>query len=104
MNREMRRLMEREERIQKGEDGQRRRPQAGRTSKAPAEERKPFWSRLMTFLHEVRQELRKVNWPNREQMIVFVTVVLIVTVVLTLVIFALDVTMKEAVFQLLERA
>lgn len=104
MNREMRRLMEREERIQKGEDGQRRRPQAGRTAKAPVVERKPFWSRLMTFLHEVRQELRKVNWPNREQMIVFVTVVLIVTVVLTLVIFALDIVMKEAVFQLLERA
>ncbi len=72
--------------------------------KAPAVERKSFWTRLVTFLHEVRQELRKVNWPNREQMIVFVTVVLIVTVVLTLVIFALDVTMKEAVFQLLERA
>ncbi|MGI8516413.1 MAG: preprotein translocase subunit SecE [Acidimicrobiia bacterium] len=105
MNREMRRLMEREERIQKGEDGQRRRPAAGGGTKGPgAPERKPLLIRLTTFLHEVRQELRKVNWPNREQMVVFVTVVLIVTVVLTLVIFALDVTMKEAVFQLLERA
>jgi len=104
MNREMRRLLEREERLQKGEDGQRRRPGTPVKAGAPVPERKPVWTRLMTFLHEVRQELRKVNWPNREQMIVFVTVVLIVTVVLTLVIFAFDVTMKEAVFRLLERA
>jgi preprotein translocase subunit SecE len=104
MNREMRRLMEREERITKGEDGQRRRPPVKAGAKGPPQEKKPIWSRLTTFLHEVRQELRKVNWPSREQMVVFVTVVLIVTVVLTLVIFALDVAMKEAVFQLLERA
>lgn len=97
--------MEREERIQKGEDGQRRRPAVASGAKGPgAIEHKSFWVRLTTFLHEVRQELRKVNWPNREQMTVFVTVVLIVTIVLTLVIFALDVAMKEAVFQLLERA
>jgi preprotein translocase subunit SecE len=104
MNREMRRLMEREERIQKGEDGARRRPAVGGAKGPGAPERKSLWVRLRTFLHEVRQELRKVNWPNREQMVVFVTVVLIVTVVLTLVIFGLDVAMKEAVFQLLERA
>lgn len=103
MNREMRRLMEREERIQKGEDGQKRRP-TGPPKGPGAPERRSLWARITTFLHEVRQELRKVNWPNREQMTVFVTVVLIVTVVLTLVIFALDVAMKEAVFQLLERA
>lgn len=106
MNREMRRLMEREERIQKSEKGngaKRRAPSV--PPKGPgAPERKPLWRRLITFLHDVRQELKKVNWPSREQMIAFTTVTLITTVVLTLVIFGLDILMKEAVISLLQRS
>ena len=105
MNREMRRLMEREERIQKSDpNGQKRRVPGGPQRAAGAPERRSIWSRLLTFLHEVRQELRKVNWPSREQMVIFTIVTLITTTVLTLVIFGLDVAMKEAVFTLLERA
>ena len=106
MNREMRRLMEREERIQKGDpNGQKRRvPGAAQKGPGGVAERRSIWNRLVTFLHEVRQELRKVNWPSREQMVIFTIVTLITTTVLTMVIFGLDVAMKEAVLTLLEQA
>ena len=104
MNREMRRLMEREERRNKKQDGsgkdrQRRLPGSGQ----PGAERKPLWRRLAGFLHDVRQELKKVSWPTQEQMIAFTTVTLITTVVLTIVTFGLDVVMKEAVLFFVER-
>jgi preprotein translocase subunit SecE len=110
MNREMRRLMEREERLQKRDQGKgapgkaaRSPRQAAVASGGPIVERKPIWARLGNFLHEVRQELKKVSWPSREQMIAFTAITLIVTTVLTLIVFALDVAMKEAVISLLQR-
>ena len=112
MNREMRRLMEREERLQKrdqGKGGSGKGPRAPRPGGAgnagaggPVVERKPVWIRLGNFLHEVRQELKKVSWPSREQMIAFTAITLVVTTALTLIVFALDVTMKEAVISLLQ--
>ena len=96
--------MEREERIQKEANGQRRRVPGTVQKGVTVEARPSIFSRIATFLHEVRQELRKVNWPSREQMVVFTTVSLIVIVALTLIIFGLDVVMKEAVLALLERA
>jgi preprotein translocase subunit SecE len=110
MNREMRRLMEREERLQKRDQGKgapgkaaRSPRQAGVASGGPIGERKPIWVWLGNVLHEVRQELKKVSWPSREQMIAFTAITLIVTIVLTLIVFALDVAMKEAVISLLQR-
>ena len=99
MNREMRRLQEREERRQKKQEekqGGRRSPiQAG--GKPPSAERVPIWQRFTNFLREVRVELRKVSWPTGQQMITFTTVTLITTIALTLVIFGLDIVLKEAV-------
>jgi preprotein translocase subunit SecE len=107
MNREMRRMQEREERLQKkgdtGRDKANRRA-AAMQSKAPVAERRSLWARLRDYLHEVRQELRKVTWPTREQMIAFTTVTVITSVVLTAVVFGLDVVMKEFVFWLLDRS
>ena len=111
MNREMRRLMEREERLQKRDQGKgvpgkgpRSPRQAGTVgaSGGPVVERKPIWVRLGNFLHEVRQELKKVSWPSREQMVAFTAITLVVTTTLTLIVFALDVGMKEAVISLLQ--
>ncbi|HSJ33530.1 MAG TPA: preprotein translocase subunit SecE [Acidimicrobiia bacterium] len=106
MNREMRRLMEREERRQKKQDqaggAASRRAQAA--SRAPQVERKSLWERVRSFFHDVRQEMRKVSWPTREQMIAFTTVTLITTVVLTVVVFGLDVAMKEVVLFVVERS
>lgn len=106
MNREMRRLMEREERRQKKQDkaggaASRRAQAAGR---GPQTERKPLWERIRTFFHDVRQEMRKVSWPTRDQMIAFTTVTLITTIALTVVVFGLDVAMKEIVLFVVERS
>ena len=112
MNREMRRLMEREERLQKRDQGKGaagkgpRAPRPGGPGNGggpgPVAERKPIWVRLGNFLHEVRQELKKVSWPSREQMVAFTAITLVVTSALTLIVFGLDVAMKEAVITLLQ--
>jgi len=105
MNREMRRLQEREERRKKKEEGgsKAQRRAAAMQSKAGAPtERKSFFRRVRDYLHEVRQELRKVTWPTRDQMIAFTTVTVITSVALTAVIFGLDVVAKEFVLWLVE--
>ena len=113
MNREMRRLMEREERLQKRDQGKGgsgkgpRPPRPGGPGNGggpggPVLERKPIWVRLGNFLHEVRQELKKVSWPSREQMVAFTAICLVVTTALTVIVFGLDVAMKEAVISLLQ--
>lgn len=104
MNREMRRLSEREERrSKKGQGGGRGRgPSApvGKGSKGGAPkpaDRPSLWARLSHFLREVRVELNRVNWPTRQQMIAFTSVTLITTVALTGVIFVLDFTFRQTI-------
>ncbi|MEX2653226.1 MAG: preprotein translocase subunit SecE [Acidimicrobiia bacterium] len=107
MNREMRRIQEREERLQKkqepGKEKASRRA-AALQAKPQTTERKSFIRRIGGYLHEVRQEMRKVTWPTREQMIAFTTVTVVTCVILTGVIFGLDIAMKEFVFFLLARS
>jgi preprotein translocase subunit SecE len=103
----MRRMQEREERLQKKGDSGRDKATRRATSvqaKTPAAERKSIFARLREYLHEVRQELRKVTWPTREQMIAFTTVTVITSTVLTAVVFGLDIAMKEFVFWLVARS
>jgi len=106
MNREMRRIQEREERLQK--KGEPRKDKASRRAASlqskPQTERKSFIQRIGGYLHEVRQEMRKVTWPTREQMIAFTTVTIVTSVVLTGVIFGIDILMKEFVFKIFEWA
>ena len=85
MNREMRRLQQKEE-----ERAKKRRAAAPQQSK---KERTPF----RQFLREVRQELKKVAWPSREETTTFSVVVLIVTVFVTALTFGLDWGLKRAV-------
>jgi preprotein translocase subunit SecE len=98
MNREMRRLQEREERLQK-KQGKRRpqkRPQKG-------QEQLGFFARIRKFLREVRVELKRVSWPSREQMVAFTTVTIITSTAVTLFVFGLDFVFKEGVLLLLAR-
>jgi preprotein translocase subunit SecE len=100
-------MQEREERLQKKGDSSRDRAQrraSAMQQKTQTTERRSIWARLRTYLHEVRQEMRKVTWPTREQMIAFTAVTLITSAVLTAVIFGLDLVMKEFVFWLLGKA
>jgi preprotein translocase subunit SecE len=107
MNREMRRLQEAEERRRKKQDDSgpskaQRRATALQTRPQLVGERKSFPRRVGDYFHEVRVELRKVTWPTRDQMIVFTSVTLITTIVLTGVIFGLDVAAKRFVLWLVD--
>lgn len=46
--------------------------------------------KLVNFFKEVRAELKKVRWPNRQQLIKLTSVVVLVTVIVSLYIGALD--------------
>ena len=106
MNREMRRLQEREERRKKKEKeeggGKAQRKAAQMQTKQPATERKSFFRRVVDYLHEVRVELKKVTWPTRDQMVAFTTVTLITSTVLTGVIFGFDFAAKQFVIWLID--
>ena len=104
MNREMRRLQEREERRkQKEKEGSSKaqRKAAQMQSKQAPTERKSIFRRVLDYLHEVRVELKKVTWPTRDQMVAFTTVTLITSITLTGVIFAFDFGAKQFVIWLI---
>ncbi|MFT6943321.1 MAG: preprotein translocase subunit SecE [Nitriliruptoraceae bacterium] len=84
MNREDQRAARRDARRAQKVEGTATPVKAGRTG--PAQ-----------FLKEVRQELRKVNWPSRSQVISYTSVVLVVTAVLTTLIWGVDWVISNAV-------
>ncbi|MFZ0492879.1 MAG: preprotein translocase subunit SecE [Acidimicrobiia bacterium] len=90
MNREMRRLQNREDRRlkQKKQQPRRRRPATGG-------DQVPLMQRFRRFLREVRAEMKRVSWPTREQLIAFTAVTVITSTALTLLIFGLDVFFKD---------
>jgi len=52
------------------------------------------------FLREVRSELSKVAWPHRREVVNYTIVVLVVTTLLTLMVFGMDWVLKNAVTNL----
>ena len=52
------------------------------------------------FLKEVRQELKKVNWPTRKELWSYFVVVLVSVVVLTTYVFGLDYAFSKAVLRI----
>lgn len=53
------------------------------------------------FLREVRSELRKVAWPNRHELINYTIVVLVISLVLTLLIWGFDFIVRDAIINTL---
>ncbi len=49
-----------------------------------------FLQRAVKYFREVRQELKKVAWPSREELITYSVVVFGMTTILTLVVFGMD--------------
>ncbi len=92
MNREMRRLQAKEE-----ERAKKRRQDRSRPTK---KER----TSIKQFVREVRQELKKVAWPSRQELITYTAVVFLVTTALTLLIFGLDWAFNRTIFTFLENA
>ena len=51
---------------------------------------KTFFNRIARFFREVRAELRKVIWPNRQQTTLYTGVVLVSVVFVAAIIFIID--------------
>ncbi len=49
------------------------------------------------FFREVRQELKKVNWPTRRELFTYTLVVLVTVVVLTTLVFGFDFVVAKGV-------
>ena len=93
MNRELRRLQEREEKRQQ------KQRQKGVPQRRPKRERASFTQ----FLREVRQELRRVAWPSRQELTTFTIVTVITTGVLTAIIFGMDFAFKKSILETIQR-
>jgi preprotein translocase subunit SecE len=92
MNRQAKRMMQRQKAA-----GQDRMDAMRQRQRAVAERKKR--TPPMQFLKEVRQELKKVNWPTRSELISYTVVVLVAVVFLTSLVFGLDLSFSKAVLQ-----
>jgi preprotein translocase subunit SecE len=92
MNRQMKRAQRRQGSVVD-------RTQAAATTRraAAAEKRKRTGARQ--FLKEVRQELKKVNWPTRQELFAYTVVVLVSVTVLTSFVFCLDFVFSKLVLK-----
>ncbi len=92
MNRQTKRLLQRQGQID--DEGT---PTGGGRRTAPATQRRPaspdrpgLFARIVEFLREVRNELAKVAWPNRPEVVKYTLVVFVTLVFMTTLVFSLD--------------
>lgn len=93
MNRQMKRMQRRQ-----GTANERAQAIAA-TKRAAAQEKKKR-TPPRQFLREVRQELKKVNWPTRKELVAYTAVVLVSVIVLTSFVFGLDFVFSKAVLKI----
>ncbi len=97
MNRQMKRMMQRQGQVDREGTPVRREPPT-RTAPRPPEQRvKPG-----EYVRQVRAELRKVAWPTRKEVIHYSTIVLIALLFLTALIFGLDLAFGKGVIWLFD--
>ena len=96
MNRQTKRMMQK----QKATSQDRLQAMRERRTITTPERRRQRTS-VSTFLKEVRQELRKVFWPTRQEMIAYTVVVVVAVVVLTSLVFGLDLAFSKAVIHVI---
>lgn len=99
-NREQRRLQQSLERRQAKQEQTAKSATPSRRQPSPTSDKNIF-QRLVQFLREVRQELRRVSWPTRAQMVAFTTVVVITTTAVTGYVYVLDQAFRAAVLGIL---
>lgn len=92
----MRRLQAKEE-----ERAKRRRKEVPR-QKTKKDEGLSFFQRVAKYFREVKQELKKVAWPSKEELTTYSIVVFGVSTILTLIVFGLDWGFNRAVIKILE--
>ena len=92
MNREMRRMSEREERLAK---------KADRNIGKFSGEKVSRLKRIANYILEVRTELKRVNWPSRDTLSTFTIVTIVTVISMTLLIFGMDFGFKNTLINLL---
>jgi preprotein translocase subunit SecE len=97
MNRQMKRQQQRSQARAGGPD----RAAAAATARRAAGQEKRKRTPARQFLKEVRQELRKVDWPTRQETVAYTIVVLVSVVVLTSFVFGLDYGFSKLIVKLL---
>jgi preprotein translocase subunit SecE len=90
MNRQMKRA-------QRRQGTQVDRAQAAATARRAQVQEKRKRTSARQFLKEVRQELKKVLWPTRQELVTYTIVVLVTVIVLTTYVFGLDVAFSRLV-------
>jgi preprotein translocase subunit SecE len=90
MNRQMKRA-------QRRQGTQVDRAQAAATARRAQVQEKRKRTSARQFLKEVRQELKKVLWPTRQELVTYTIVVLVTVIVLTTYVFGLDVVFSRLV-------
>jgi preprotein translocase subunit SecE len=100
MNRQMKRMQERQERAQKRAGTGRPTTPTAATRKAAVQEKRTRTG-ARQFLKEVRQELTKVDWPTRRELVSYSIVVLVTITVLTTYVFGFDSLFTRFVFDVL---
>jgi preprotein translocase subunit SecE len=99
MNRQMKRMQERAERQQKRSGVDRQAAPAATAKRAQVQEKRKRTG-VRQFLKEVRQELKRVDWPNRRELISYTVVVLATLIVTTTFVFVLDYAFSRFIFKL----
>jgi preprotein translocase subunit SecE len=94
MNRQAKRMMQK----QKATGPDRLEAMRQRRAAAPAERKKRTPARQ--FLKEVRAELRKVAWPTRQEMVAYTIVVLVAVVILTSLVFVMDLAFAKGILRI----
>jgi preprotein translocase subunit SecE len=94
MNRQMKRMQQRQ-----GKSAPERQAAAATARRSASQEKKKRTAPRQ-FLREVRQELRKVDWPTREETTSYSIVVLVTVVVLTSFVFLVDLGFSKAIVNL----
>jgi preprotein translocase subunit SecE len=92
MNRQMKRAQKRQ-----GTDVDR--AQAATQARRAQQQQKKERTGARQFLKEVRQELKKVIWPTRQELITYTIVVLVTVTVMTTFVFGLDVVFSRFVLK-----
>lgn len=98
MNREQKRLLQKQGQLNDAGEPVRTARQGPKGPAQKSERTSP-----VQFIREVRGELRKVAWPSRDEVLNYSVVVLLGIVLLTALIAGLDYYLGEAVFKLFER-
>ncbi len=93
MNRETKRLMQRQGQMEADGSPSSRRPTSAQTQRRPAKSR----TSVAEFMRQVRDEMRQVAWPSRSELINYTSVVFTTLVLMVLLIFVLNLAFGKGV-------